>query len=252
MRLSLTFPTSATPNGTKRETKVGTFSKGTFISLVQRYVEFSLAAPANPSLDVPEGPYLRIYPASMLDNGVGAWAQPGLQNISWDKAGVQTFLSIDTTLGADGQNDGSGFYYEVDAAQGAIYLPFDCSVSLVSYRNGAFIYDLIAYQDAQFPANFAREYRQTRTFKGNSTRSIWVPAGAKRWQWGSQTQLVAGGATPVWDFEDAPGALSQSADSSFIYNQIAKPVPHARKAEVTPGAATGANYQPSLVFWIEF
>lgn len=247
-RVVLPAPQSTTTFGTKLSTKIGTFVKGTFIQSAPRYIEFGTS---NPASNMAEGPYLRIYPASQIDNGVGAWAQPGTQNISWDKAGAQVFVDIAVSDGVNGQNDGSGFYYELDANQGAIYLPFDCSVELCTYRPGMYVYDVISYQDAQFPANFVREYRQTRTFKGNATRTIWVPYGAYEWQMSSVVQIAAN--QPQWGLEDSPGALAVSADTCVAgYGQFRRAIPNARKVDVTPGPSTGAAYQPCMTFFIKF
>lgn len=164
--------------GNPATVSIGTFQAGTVLALGCRYSEFVNNATTNPNNDASEGPYLRIYPA--MGNGPLASAMPGnSESVTFRKGAVETAIPIPQ----DEANDGSGFYFEIDAiAQKPVYLPFPCSVVLATQKAGCWIFDWTVWEEKHYSGS--RVYQQSRVLRNGTypagivSRTLWVPRGA--------------------------------------------------------------------------
>lgn len=159
-------------DGTRQS--IGSRCAGTRVLLRCRHAEFYVQAPyVDPAVTYNfEGPYLRIYPDFGPQTG---------QQVLAGFGGAQTFSrAIGGTVTSSLLNPSSDTpYYEVDANNCSIYLPWNCTLELYSDYAGIWLYDLYDVGiDPLINTVTNANLTQTRVVKGGNERTVAVPMGA--------------------------------------------------------------------------
>lgn len=191
------------------QTGIGTYLAGTRVLLRCRTAQFYINATTCPGGGAfhynLEGPYLRIYPAASFNGEKDA--------ILRRNRGAERYSTSAGIIHADDGNmnpQGDEFYYEVDAANCSVYLPFDCSLALYTDFSGIWLYDLYTMgrgwsEDVNNVPN--TNLTQTRNVGGGNTRYVPVPVGAH------SAQIIGDSSTVVTPgLSDVTSTLDKTSD----------------------------------------
>lgn len=214
-----------------------------------RYASLQTGAVAVPANTLPEGPYLRVYPAfNKLSNAPPTgWPLPPTFNEApskWSDRHIagnrnQAGLAISGFSGSPGTDGdiasllkgGDDPYYEVDAnAQGSLWLPFVSSVKFAVGFSGTWVYDYFWAADDAPVAGAQRCYQTRNVAIGAAARTIPVPYSCTRFR------AVGGlGSTPTLVLDDNAATAANSGSIS-VGSADYFPVGNSRALKITAGA----------------
>lgn len=194
---------------------LGNFKAGQRVTLRTRHAQFYLNATTIPGAgNFVEGPYLRITPESSIKNIPDTLAACGVRQLK------KSAFKGETLTGEGGnqaliQTYGE-VYYEVDANNASILMPFDGTIDLVSASAGFWVFDMLVYQDPGGVNTRQSDLRLTRSIPANTTRDLYFPIGAQDYQFSGN--LAGGFNCYVW--QEDTGKLVLGYNTSILQNGI--------------------------------